>query len=87
MSWAYLVRCRDGSLYAGWTNDLKKRVEAHNRGTGAKYTRGRGPVVLAYAQACEDRAGAMRAEARLKTLSKAQKEALAAEWQALGLDC
>ena len=81
MSWAYLVRCRDGSLYAGWTSDLEKRIAAHNSGTGAKYTRGRGPVVLAYAQEYEDRAGAMRVEAHLKSLSKGQKEELAAAWQ------
>lgn len=76
--WAYLVRCGDGSLYAGWTVDVKKRVAAHNAGTGAKYTRGRGPVTLAFAAGFATRGEAMREEARLKRLTRAEKEALCA---------
>lgn len=48
MNYTYIVRCSDGSLYTGWTNDLKKRIKDHNEGRGAKYTRSRRPVVLAY---------------------------------------
>ena len=77
MNWAYLLRCADGSLYAGWTNDLEKRVKAHNEGTGAKYTRGRGPVVLAWAQDYPDKSTAMKQEAKLKRMNKAEKEELA----------
>lgn len=80
MNWAYMVRCADGSLYAGWTNDLEKRLAAHNGGTGAKYTRARRPVALAWASACPTKQEAMAAEARLKRLGKAAKEALAAEY-------
>lgn len=82
--WAYLVRCADDSLYAGWTNDLDKRLAAHNAGAGAKYTRGRGPVRLAWAGGYPTRRGAMAAEARLKKLDKGRKEALAGSMAARG---
>lgn len=82
MNWAYLLRCRDGSLYAGWTNDLAQRLAAHNSGAGAKYTRGRGPVTVTWAQSYADKSAAMRQEALLKRLPKAEKEALAAAWNA-----
>lgn len=82
MGWSvYLVRCRDGSLYAGCTTDLDRRIAAHNAGTGAKYTRARRPVTLAYARPCEGRSDALRQEAALKKLPKVRKEALAAGWQ------
>ncbi|NLW79790.1 MAG: GIY-YIG nuclease family protein [Ruminococcaceae bacterium] len=74
--WAYLLRCRDGSLYAGWTTDLEKRLAAHNAGRGAKYTRGRRPVALVWAEAYENKNAAMAQEARMKRMTKAQKEAL-----------
>lgn len=77
MNYAYLVRCSDDSLYAGWTNDIEKRVRAHNNGTGAKYTKARRPVTLAYAERFETRSEAMKREAALKKLSHSQKEALA----------
>lgn len=80
MNWVYMVRCRDGSLYTGWTNDLDRRVKAHNSGAGAKYTRGRGPVSLAWAAACESRGEALSLEAKTKRLTKPQKEALCAGW-------
>ena len=80
MNWAYLVRCRDDSLYAGWTPDLPKRLAAHNAGTGAKYTRGRGPVILAYAESFATKSEAMARESAFKRLNKAQKEALAKNW-------
>lgn len=80
MNWAYMLRCKDGSLYTGWTNDLDKRLAAHNSAAGAKYTRGRGPVALAYAQAFDTQGEAMAREAALKRLPKAKKEQLAATW-------
>ncbi len=76
MNWAYLLRCADGSLYAGWTNNLEKRVKAHNDGHGAKYTRGRRPVQLVYALTFETKAEAMAQEAKLKKMRKEQKEKL-----------
>jgi len=76
MNYAYLVRCRDGSLYAGWTNDLEARVKAHNAGEGAKYTRSRSPVELVYFEEFETREGAMSREWHLKRLTRAEKLAL-----------
>ncbi len=76
MNWVYLLRCADGSLYAGWTNNLEKRVKTHNEGAGAKYTRGRRPVKLVYARGFNTKSEAMAEEVRLKKLQKSQKEAL-----------
>lgn len=81
-AWAYLVRCADGSLYAGWTTDLARRLRRHKAGQGAKYTKMRGAVTLAYAERCEDKSAALCREAALKKLDKPQKEALAATWAA-----
>jgi putative endonuclease len=78
-SWAYLLRCADGTLYAGWTSNLDRRLAAHNAGTGAKYTRGRRPVALAWARACADKGEALRLELELKRMTRAQKEALIAK--------
>ena len=75
-SFTYLLRCADGSLYCGWTNDLTKRLQAHNAGTGAKYTRPRRPVELAYYEAFATQSEAMRREAEIKRLSRAEKLAL-----------
>ena len=76
MNHAYLLRCRDGSLYAGWTNDLAARVKAHNAGEGAKYTRSRRPVELVYFEEFETREEAMSREWHLKRLSRQEKLAL-----------
>lgn len=75
----YIVRCSDGTLYTGWTNDLPRRLAAHNAGTGARYTRGRGPVTLAYCATFRLRRSAMRYEAVLKRLPRAAKLALLQE--------
>lgn len=76
MNWAYLVRCTDGSLYPGWTNDLEKRLAAHNAGTGAKYTRSRRPVVLVWSEDFPTKNEAMAREAQLKKMTRTQKLAL-----------
>jgi len=74
MSWhVYILRCADGTLYTGATNDLKGRIAAHAAGKGAKYTRGRGPVALAWKRRVKDRSAALRLEARLKKLRRADK--------------
>ena len=62
MNYTYILLCADGTLYTGWTNDLGKRLEAHNAGKGAKYTRSRRPVRLFYQEAFETREDAMRRE-------------------------
>lgn len=72
-AYAYIVECADGTLYSGWTNDLEKRVAAHNAGQGAKYTRSRRPVTLKYYEEFEDKSEALRREAALKKLSRAKK--------------
>jgi putative endonuclease len=69
----YLVRCGDGSLYCGITNDLPGRLAAHTAGRGAKYTRGRGPLELVYVQRVRDRTRALRLEARIKRMPRARK--------------
>ena len=76
MNYVYLLRCADGSLYCGWTKDLKSRVDAHNEGKGAKYTRSRRPVVLVYSEAYEDLHDTLSREWHIKQLPKAKKEAL-----------
>ena len=77
MRWCvYLLRCGDGTLYAGITNDLEKRVAAHRAGRGARYTRGRGPLQVVHIEAKRTRSAALRREAALKQLDRAQKLAL-----------
>lgn len=72
----YILRCRDGSLYTGITNDLKARVAAHDSGKGAKYTRSRRPVVLAWKENKKNESYARKREAAIKGMSKAEKESL-----------
>jgi len=74
--YAYIVECADGTYYCGYTNDLEKRIETHNRGRGAKYTKPRLPVVLVYYEEFESKEEAMSREWHLKQLSHAQKKAL-----------
>lgn len=73
----YILECRDGTFYTGITNDLNARLGAHEAGTGAKYTRGRGPFRLVYREECADRAAASRRELEVKKLSRMEKQALA----------
>ena len=74
--WVYVVRCKDGTLYCGATNDLEARIEAHNSGLGAKYTRGRGPVELVFRRRLGSKSAAMMEEARIKRLTRAEKLSL-----------
>ena len=76
MNYCYMLRCADGSLYTGWTNDLARRLRAHELGRGAKYTRSRRPVTLVYAEECATKEAAMSREWHLKRLTKEEKEAL-----------
>ena len=72
----YILRCSDGSLYTGATNNLEARVARHEAGKGAAYTRSRLPVELVFQEPAEDRSAALRREAALKRLTRAQKLAL-----------
>jgi putative endonuclease len=72
----YMLRCADGTLYTGWTVDLDRRVAAHSRGRGGRYTRVRLPVEVVYVAPMADRTAARREEARIKQLPRAEKLAL-----------
>lgn len=74
----YVLRCGDGTLYTGATNDVRKRLGAHRRGRGAAYTRSRLPVELIYCEALGSKSDALKREAAIKRLSRAQKLALIA---------
>ncbi|WP_099469264.1 GIY-YIG nuclease family protein [Konateibacter massiliensis] len=76
MNYTYIVKCSDNTLYTGWTNDLDKRLEAHNSKKGAKYTKSRVPVELVYYERSESKEEAMRREWEIKHLTRAQKEKL-----------
>ena len=81
-AFVYMLRCKDGSLYTGWTNDLEHRQAMHNSGRGAKYTRGRGPLELVYSEELPDKEAALRRECAIKKLRREQKLALLQTWQA-----
>lgn len=77
MNWfCYILRCADDTLYTGVTNDLEKRLAAHNAGLAAKYTRARGPVKLVLAEDYADRSAALKREMAIKNLTRAEKLAL-----------
>ncbi|MEE5992935.1 MAG: GIY-YIG nuclease family protein [Oscillospiraceae bacterium] len=78
MNYTYMVQCADGSFYTGWTNDIKKRISAHNSGKGAKYTRCRRPVKLVYVEAFPTKSQAMQREYQIKRLSHQEKAVLLA---------
>lgn len=79
MNYTYLLKCADGTLYCGWTNRLEDRVAAHNAGRGAKYTKSRRPVELIYYESYHTKEEAMRREAAIKKLTRAQKQELLAD--------
>lgn len=78
MNYTYIVKCRDGSLYTGWTNDLEKRVGDHNSGKGAKYTKSRRPVELLYYEGFPTKNEAMGREYEIKQMSVKEK------WKLIG---
>ena len=79
MNYTYLLECADQTLYCGWTNDLEKRVKAHNEGRGAKYTKVRRPVRLVYYEEYGTKEEAMKREAAIKKLKRSEKLMLIAE--------
>lgn len=72
----YMLRCSDGTLYTGWTNNIEKRLKAHNAGKGGKYTRVRTPVELVYLEEHETKQEAMSREVKIKRLTRKEKEEL-----------
>ena len=80
MAWyVYMLRCGDGSLYTGITDNVEQRLEAHRSGRGAKYTRGRGPLTLRYVETVPDKSAALKREYALKRLRRPEKLALISE--------
>lgn len=75
-NYTYILRCMDGTYYCGWTNNLDRRLKAHNEGKGAKYTRSRRPVALVYYEAFSTKEEAMRREYEIKQLPRKKKEEL-----------
>ena len=73
MNYTYIVKCKDDTLYTGWTNDLEKRVNAHNDGKGAKYTKSRKPVALVYYEAFQTKEEAMSREYHIKRMSRKER--------------
>ncbi|MCH3965336.1 MAG: GIY-YIG nuclease family protein [Clostridium sp.] len=73
MNYIYILKCSDGTLYTGYTNNIKRRIEAHNSGKGAKYTRGRRPVKLVYFEQYTTKQDALRREYEIKHLSRTEK--------------
>ena len=76
MNYTYILLCKDNTLYTGWTNDLAKRLAAHQAGRGSKYTKARLPVQLVYTECFKEKKQAMRREWEIKQLSRAEKLAL-----------
>ena len=76
MTYTYIVRCKDNSLYTGYTTDIKNRVNNHNNGKGAKYTKGRRPVELVYFETFESKSEALKKEIAIKKLPRIKKEQL-----------
>ena len=76
MNVAYILRCGDGRLYTGWTNDIEKRLKDHQDGKGARFTKGRGPITLEYVEQLPTKSDALKREAAIKKLSKIKKEEL-----------
>lgn len=76
MNYTYILKCHDGTLYTGWTNDIEKRIKAHNEGRGAKYTKCRRPVELVYYEEFETKEEAMKREYAIKHLRRKEKEKL-----------
>ncbi|MFI3208120.1 MAG: GIY-YIG nuclease family protein [Eubacteriales bacterium] len=81
MNYTYILKCNDNSFYTGWTNDLEKRVACHNQGKGAKYTKPRLPVEVAYYETFDSKEQAMKRECEIKKLTRKQKENLIQEKQ------
>ena len=86
MSWfVYMLRCGDGTLYTGYTDDVQRRLKAHQSGKGAKYTRSRPPVELVYREELPDKSAALRREAAIKKMTRAEKLKLLEQKECIGM--
>lgn len=73
MCYVYILECSDNTLYTGWTNDLQKRIETHQKGKGAKYTRARLPIKLVYSEEFDDKISAQKRECEIKRMTRNKK--------------
>ncbi len=76
VNYTYILECKDGTYYTGWTNNLEKRLKDHNEGRGAKYTKARLPVSLIYHEEFQTKEEAMRREYAIKHMTRSEKESL-----------
>lgn len=76
MNYTYILKCKDNSLYTGWTNNLEKRIKTHNEGKGARYTKSRLPVELVYYEQFETKEEAMKREYAIKKMNRKMKDKL-----------
>ena len=76
MNYTYILQCKDGTFYTGWTNNLERRLKAHNDGKGAKYTKARRPVILVYYETFETKEEAMKREYAIKQMTRKENERL-----------
>ena len=76
MDYTYILQCKDGTYYTGWTNNITKRINDHNEGKGAKYTKGRGPLTLVYVELFDSKNEALKREAAIKKLTRLKKQEL-----------
>ena len=76
MNYTYILECKDGTYYTGWTNQLEKRIKEHNEGKGAKYTKARRPVTLIYYEVFDSKSEAMKREYEIKQMSRSEKSKL-----------
>lgn len=81
MNYTYILECKDGTYYTGWTNNLEKRLKDHNDGKGAKYTKARLPVFLIYHEEFQTKEEAMRREYAIKRMSRSEKSKLVCEYR------
>lgn len=79
MNYTYILKCKDNTYYTGWTNNIEKRIQDHNDGKGAKYTKARRPVELVYYETYETKEEAMKRECAIKRLTRKEKETLVKE--------
>ncbi|MDX8047519.1 GIY-YIG nuclease family protein [Gracilibacillus sp. S3-1-1] len=84
--YVYIVKCKDNTLYTGYTTNVERRLKMHEQGKGAKYTRGRGPLQLQYQQQCQTKSEALQLEASIKKLTRKEKECWIKEQQMEGYD-
>lgn len=80
-NYTYILECKDGTFYTGWTNNIEKRVKMHNEKKGAKYTKTRTPVTLVYLEISDTKQQAMKREAEIKKMTRKQKEILVQEYK------